>query len=191
MAYHERVVARPLRDAFRIAVGEGALANYDLDAFGHDDGCDPDPEASFRLIFQLGQELMIFAYVVGMARPHDPRAFHALWLKDCAVAEIDVEERGPIAGVVVEAIELPVVFRRVDLLGPVARSSFVVERIDFVARPVDRGAQPDLEVGWRLRDDAGERASLVYASAGGWAIGRGHDARRLADDERIRFAAPC
>ena len=75
MAYHERRLPKPSRASIEID-GEA----YDIDVIGQDDGRDPDPDASFRLLLQLGQGLMIYVYVIGMARPRyscaacDPRA---------------------------------------------------------------------------------------------------------------------
>ncbi len=185
MAYHERRLPKPSRASIEID-GEA----YDIDVIGQDDGRDPDPDASFRLLLQLGQGLMIYVYVIGMARPDDPRAFHSLWLKDCAAAWVDEEEYGPPSRVAAGPIELPIAFARVELLGPRERSSFAIVGLRFESRPTGQPNAPDLELCWQLRDDAHERVDLVYASASGWTLVRSGWVRALERDERIVFGDP-
>lgn len=185
MAYHQLLLARP-HPTIRIGAGGAATdEDYDIDAVGQDDGHAPDPDATFRLMLQLGQGYYIYLYVIGMARPDDPRAFHELWLKDCAVMEVDVESHGAPHRVTCDAIELPSVYGSVEVGSP----RFAIERLVFASRPTD-APEPDLEARWFLRDDRGLSAELAYASRGGWTIVSGGTRRAVAPGERIAFAEP-
>ncbi len=187
MAYHQRSLAAP-RPTIRIgATGPTSDEDYDVDLVGQDDGRDPDPDASFRLLLQLGQGYFMYLYVIGMARPGDPRAFHELWLKGCVAVEVEMESHGAPHRVTCDALELPSVYGRVEVSGAVL--PFAIERLVLASRPTD-APDPDLEVRWSLRDDRGLPAELTYTSRGGWTLVSGGTRRAVAPDERIAFGNP-
>lgn len=187
MAYHEIPLAKL---GHKIQIGPRHGDVYDIDALGQDDGASPDPDAAFRLLLQLGQGLMVYVYVVGMARPHDPRGFHSFWLKDCAVSHVDMEEWGPPAHVQADSIALPPVFKKVAV-GPASKAEvFDVERIELASRPAEANA-PDLDIRWELRGANGREAQLRYMSANGaWTLTGGPECRPLGPQDRIVFSGP-
>src|SRR5688500_5425365 len=95
--YVERAVAKP-RPHVMIDGTE-----HDIDDVGQDDATEPH----FRFVFQLGIGYMIYLWVVGR-RPDG--FFHSYWTKDCAVAEVDMEEHGAPSSVRLPHLVLPALF---------------------------------------------------------------------------------
>ena len=143
-------------------------ATYDVDVFGMDDGRSDDPGDAMRFIFQLGQDLMIYLYVIqagGRAKPN--HFFHTFWLKDCAVAHVDMEDRGPPRHVRLARTALPLNFTSVRLagVGNGANGLFTVRAQHFTAE-----GNEHLTMEFTLDSDA----RLVWTRAGGWASDRVH-----------------
>lgn len=173
MGYHER---RLPAAATLTLDGVG----YDVDAFGMDDGQSDDPTDAFRFLFQLGAGLMIYVYVIqaGGAAGHG-HFFHTLWLKDCAVAEVDVEDRGPPARVSAPPFALPVIYPTVTIAGSAGARSFAI-LAQRCATPTTLGVEIDFTfAGGHLR----------WSRAAAWQLALdGAPARALRADERLRFA---
>jgi hypothetical protein len=175
MGYREARIAREPTPQLQI---DGAV--YDVDSFGMDDGWSDDPGDAFRFIFQLGSGYMIYLYVIQAGGIADPRHFfHTFWLKDCAVAEVDMEDRGPPRRVQCPPLVVPSLYQTVTLDG----RELAIERQTFAA---------DFTSG----ED--ERATMTFALAGdatlewdrreGWRLaGPGEAPRPLAPGARLRF----
>jgi hypothetical protein len=150
-------------------------ADYDVDFFGMDDGRDDAPDAAFRFLFQLGQGLMIYLYVVqagGRQRP--THFFHTFWLKDCAVAEVDMEDRGPPTVVRLEPCALPLNYAQVTL----GAKTFTVRAQRFSAP-----SAAELRMDFELEGGA----QLRWTRAEAWSFVDGATSRALAADEWPRF----
>ena len=153
MAYRE-VRVEGAKPELRIEPGHFLTTVFQLDYFGLDDGAVTDPTASMRALFQLGSGYMIYLYVIGMRQPGEGPWFHTFWVKDCVVAEVDMEEYGAPTLVTCETMELPGVYPAVSIAGaPPSR----IERTTFHGT-VDE-ARPD--VGLALRARGRTRADLV------------------------------
>ncbi len=187
MGYHE-VAVPPPRPTIVIA-GE----SYDVDYFGMDDGRSEEPDAALRLLFQLGSGLMIYLYVIQAGGASDLKHFaHNFWLKDCAVAYVEMEERGPPASVHAGTMTLPRVYGSVELSGPppLGERSFSIESQEFRAREAPSGEQ-ELEMTFVLGDGGRPAGALRWTRRDAWTIDLGGGARRaLGPDERIRFGRP-
>jgi hypothetical protein len=175
MAYHETSLEAP-RPQITID-GE----SYDIDYFGMDDGWSDDADDAFRFIFQLGQGLMIYLYVIQAGGLRDHRHFfHTFWLKDCAVAEVEMEDRGPPKRVACNPTVLPLLYGRVavgDREHAIAKQTFVA---DFTAGGEERSVMTfELEGGGRLEWDR----------VTGWQVASdGGPPRPLAPEDRLRFS---
>lgn len=179
--------------AYRETRTTGALSvdatPYDLDAFGMDDGQNRDPDATFRFLFQLGQGLMIYRYVLCAMQPGDDRWFHTFWTKDCAVAYVDEEEHGPPSAVRAESVRLPLLYRVFRLEGGTNAPSrdFEVAGVMFDADYLQNAGV--LAVCFDLHDAAGAPATLTWSLADRWRLTEGGGAARaLAAPERVTFA---
>jgi hypothetical protein len=151
-------------------------SDYDVDWFGMDDGQSEDPGDAFRFIFQLGSGFMIYLYVIQAGARGDHRHFfHSFWTKDCAVADVEMEEHGPPREVRCGPIELPLLYRRVTVGGRafgVVAQTFVttLDERPLMTFELDGGAR----LSWDRRD--------------GWCLAEpGAVTRPLAPDERLWF----
>lgn len=114
---------------------------YDIDYVGMDDGRAPAPDAALRIIFQLGHGYMIHLYVVQAGATGRPQHFfHTFWLKDCAVAEVEMEEYGPPARVTAPPCALPPLFAavEVEIEGGDAPRHLAIAAARFEAPDADR-----------------------------------------------------
>lgn len=185
MAYHER----PLKPRGRLHLdGDG----FDIDSFGMDDGLDRDPDSTFRFLFQLGNGLMIYRYVLCAMQPGDDRWMHTFWTKDCAVAYVEEEEHGPPDAVLAERVPLPPPFRRFRLEGndPPGARDFTVTELTFDAA-YRNNAGRFLRIRFGLRDPAGGPATLTWSLADRWQLTEGDPhglPRALTGAERVTFA---
>src|SRR5687767_3872650 len=154
---------------------------YDVDYFGMDDGEGDDPGEAHRFIFQLGQGLVIYLYVIQNGSLDDHRHFfHTFWLKDAAAFEVEMEDRGPPRRVSCDPIALPLLYHRVtagDRDFAIVKQSFAT---DFTAGQDERSVMTfELEGGSRLEWDRRE----------GWRLAvDGGPPRPLEPRERLRFA---
>jgi hypothetical protein len=170
MGYREAVVPAP-KPSLHVDGDD-----YDVDYFGMDDGRATAPDASFRFIFQLGQGLMIYLYVVQAGGKRDPsHFFHTFWLKDCAVAEVDMEDRGPPSVVRLAPCALPLNYTQVTL----GERTFAIRAQRFSA---PSAAELCMEL-----DLAGD-AQLRWRRADAWTLVDGGASRPLSDDEWPRFS---
>ncbi|MCB1175512.1 MAG: hypothetical protein KDK39_18190 [Leptospiraceae bacterium] len=151
----------PAKQQLFIAPGHFSQ-HFDVDLFGMDDGYDPDPQAAFRLIFQLGAGYMIYLYVVQMSRPADRHFYHSFWVKDCAVAEVEMEEFGPPDQVIGGPLELPLVYTRLQILTGARAVDYEIQRITFDARL--ESEQLRLTAVWYLDG----HARLLWQNQQGW-----------------------
>jgi hypothetical protein len=133
VSYHEISMKGYPAASLHIEPGHGATV-FDVDYVGQNDGQDPDPDASFRLIFQLGSGLMIYLYVVGMTRPGNRRGFHTFWIKYCAAMDVEMEELGPPSHVEGGPFELPVVFKGFTLSHGAEQVNFEVVVVTHTPR---------------------------------------------------------
>jgi hypothetical protein len=136
---------------------------HDIDHVGQDDATEP----VFRFVFQLGIGYMIYLWVVGR-RPDG--FFHSYWTKDCAVAEVDMEEHGPPARVLLAPLALPALYAGVTIEGR--------------QRPIE-GVTFEADIGGTTK-----RLEARWALAGGRALTWDGDAWRLDGREvdRVVFA---
>lgn len=169
MGYREAAVPAP-RPSLHV---DGV--DYDVDYFGMDDGRDAAPDASFRFIFQLGQGLMIYLYVVQAGGKRDPtHFFHTFWLKDCAVAEVDMEDRGPPAVVRLAPCTLPLNYTQVTL----GERTFTIRAQRFAApSAAELSMEFELEGGAQLR----------WTRRDAWTFVEGRAPRGLTAEEWPRF----
>jgi hypothetical protein len=150
-------------------------SHYDVDSFGMDDGRFPDPDSAFRFIFQLGSGWMIYLYVVqaGANGLWEHFADH-FWTKDCAVAEVEMEDHGP-AWSVVGDVDVPLNYATVTVGG--VTSEILSQRFTAFGQ--------ELRMEIALSD-----GRLVWTRADAWSIQRfGEPARRLASAEPMVFTA--
>jgi hypothetical protein len=174
MGYREQTVS--LRGAFAID-GE----RYDLDRFGMDDGEPDDPTQAFRFLFQLGSGYMIYLYVIqaGAGGGEHGHFSHSFWLKDCAVAEVEMEEYGPPSQVSAPWCALPLNYVRVTVQGGAAARAFAIASQRFRA-PGDGGLEMELALE--------HGATLRWTRARAWELDEpGAAPRRLGASERLRF----
>ncbi len=142
-------------------------SRYDVDYFGMDDGRSDEPTDARRFIFQLGQGLMIYLYVVQAGSVEKPgHFFHTFWTKDCAVAEVEMEDHGA-PGRVEGSFEVPVLFPLLQIDG--GRSRYRVESARFRATPSDQAQ--GLELVFQLSGEGGP-ARLVWEREGGYRLER-------------------
>jgi hypothetical protein len=179
--------------AYRETFTKGALTvdaeAYDVDLFGMDDGQNPDPDATFRFLFQLGQGFMIYRYVLCAMQPGDARWFHTFWTKDCAVFEVDEEEHGPPARVRATGMKLPRLYETFRLAAPGAPPrDFMVLSLTFEA-DFDGDAGP-LGVRFELADPHDAPAALTWSVADRWQLEEGGVRRALEPPERVTFVEP-
>lgn len=179
--------------AYRETFTKGALTvdalAYDVDLFGMDDGQNPDPDATFRFLFQLGQGYMIYRYVLCAMQPGDTRWFHTFWTKDCAVFEVDEEEHGPPDRVRAVGVKLPRLYETFRLEAPGAPPrDFTVRSLTFDA-DFDGGAGP-LGVRFELADAHDAPAALTWSVADRWQLEAGGARRALVAPERVTFVEP-
>lgn len=159
MAYHERRLP-PSRPTLLLDGQE-----YDVDAFGMDDGGNEDPTAALRFLFQLGLGYMIHLYVIQAGFRADPAGFfHTTWLKDCAVAHVEMEETGAPSTVELDPTELPLVYRTVV----VAAQRHRLVRQVFRAHGGDLEMRFELEGGAVLLWSRARRWELDGQALGGW-----------------------
>lgn len=155
---------------------------FDVDMFGMDDGRNPSPTDAFRFIFQLGSGYMIYLYVIQAGGRGDPaHFFHTFWLKDCAVAHVEMEDRGPPKHVRLARSSLPLNYREVRLTGATngaARSYGIVEQ-HFTAESADQ-----LTMEFLL--DGGAR--LTWTRAGHWAFAEHGEPQPLPPDQWLEFS---
>jgi hypothetical protein len=166
--------------------------SYDVDYFGMDDGRSPDPGDALRFMFQLGSGLMIYLYVIQAGGARDLDHFsHRFWLKDCAVADVDAEERGPPSAVEAPSIVLPRVYASITL----ARTDEPGERTHAIASQTFRArkgssGEQELEMLFVLGAEGAPAGRLLWSRAGAWAIElAGAPRRRLGRRDRLRFTA--
>jgi hypothetical protein len=162
--------------------------SFDIDYFGQDDGADTEPDAAFRLIFQLGSGLMIYLYVVGFSQPGKLTYFHTFWIKDCAAAYVEMEELG--APESVEGIfSVPVVYKRVALLDTNGgEKEFVIDTCRFEAT---KSPLQSLQMVWNLYSlKDGKLAMLSWNNKEGWSFERKGKRNILESGERVLFRSP-
>lgn len=183
---------RELRAALKGSLlidGEG----YDVDYFGMDDGHSADPTDAFRFIFQLGQGFMIHLYVIQAASVGRPRHFyHTFWLKDCAVAYVDEEDRGPPGRVESPPLDLPLLYKTVTLRSSLAAAerTFTLVAQTFEAR-YEAGREEHLSMEFTLLDPNTGEARLVWTRADGFCLYEPHaHPRPLGADDRLLFNPP-
>jgi len=169
---------------------------YDVDYVGMDDGLpspeDPEPasasepsrtnDAAFRFLFQLGHGYMIHLYVVQAGAAAAPRDhfFHSFWLKDCAVAEVEMEEYGAPRTVTAPWLALPRLYERVTIHGDGGPRVEPIAALRFRAPDVD-GLELELTL-------AAAAAHLRWTRARGWEL-EDHDAPpRPLHVRQLRFA---
>jgi hypothetical protein len=184
MGYRELSIARP-----RPTIDIDAM-RYDIDYFGMDDGRNQEPDAAFRFIFQLGYELMIHLYVIQAGGASDVAHFaHTFWLKDCAVAHVDMEDLGPPKAVQAAAVALPLVYDSVLLSSAQEERVFAVHAQTFHARLAADGEQ-ELEMIFDLHRGDARAGRLRWSRRRAWEIERQDgSARVLEQGEWVRFAA--
>lgn len=153
-------------------------SSYDVDYFGMDDGQSDEPTDARRFIFQLGQGLMIYLYVVQAGSVAQPgHFFHTFWTKDCAVAEVEMEDHGAPSRVQGE-FEVPVLFPLVQIDG--GRSRYRVEGARFRATLSEQGQA--LELVFQLSGEGGT-ARLVWERGNGYRLERdGAEPRALGPE---------
>ena len=89
---------------------------YDVDYFGMDDGQSEEPLDALRFLFQLGLGYMIHLYVIQAGARGTPNVFfHTTWIKDCVVAEIEMEDTGAPSTVETPPMDLPLLYDAVVL----------------------------------------------------------------------------
>ena len=190
MAYHEVPVPFP-KPVLHIEGPSSrrpkADPEFEVDFFGMDDGADREPDWAFRFLFKLGQGLMVHLYVLILHPPESALRKHTFWNKDCAVAEIEMEELGAPDRVVARDLALPVVFRRCTISRPTQARSYRVQGVRFHA---NHGG-PRLSIRLALTAPSGSAAALIWGSADGWRIAEGGQERALASDERLQFSQPA
>jgi hypothetical protein len=177
MAYRE-VRVEGAKPELRIEPGHFLTTVYQLDYFGLDDGSVTDPTASMRALFQLGSGYMIYLYVIGMRQPGEGPWFHTFWVKDCVVADVEMEEYGPPTLVACEPMDLPCVYATVSIAGAAPSR---IERTTFHATADE--ARPTLLLRFALE---GERA-LTWSSTHGWSVQEGERNRVLCAGDRVVF----
>jgi len=158
---------------------------YDVDYFGMDDGRSEDPEDARRFLFQLGSGLMIYLYVVQAGSNQNPdHFFHTFWTKDCAVAEVDMEDHGPPSRVS-GAFTLPVVFPSLEVGGPGGViDRYAVTGLAFRAEPGAQGQE--LELSFALTGEGGA-GRLVWSRPGGYRLETAGVRRPLGAGARFAF----
>jgi hypothetical protein len=187
MTYHELNAGQS--NAFMI-VPRHVQTTFDFDCFGMDDGRQP-PGHNFRFLFQLGWSYFIYLYVVGtdsVTKPGEPRWFHTFWIKDCAVVEVDMEERGPPS--LVEAdVELPVLYRGCTITPPGGKGmNFEISSGHIMATP---GKGQELLVSFAMRDPTGAEWTLSWGNGCGWCLrGEGGDPPEMVEGTRVEFDRP-
>ena len=186
MGYVEKSVS-DARDRMRIDVEGCPIDRFDVDLFGLDDGHDEGEALSFRALFQLGAGYMIYLYVIGLRQPGQTPWFHTFWIKDCAVAEVEMEELGAPRAVECADLVLPPIYRRVVVASPSGERSFAVVGATFCATWPGALA---LSFGLATDGNAGHdcNGALCWRSdAGWWLYEEGGEPRQLALGERITF----
>ena len=168
MGYHEL----PLSPHPKITI-DGTV--YDVDYFGMDDSWNAGEPAgsAFRFLFQLGSGYMIYLYVIQAAATAQPVwFFHTFWTKDCAVAEVEMEEHGAPSEVRADAMELPRLYGLVTITGEL----FQIVKQTFSAAPEQR---MEIEL---------DRGRLVWTRSTSWSLVVG-DAppRALGAGDSLRF----
>jgi hypothetical protein len=184
MAYHEVALSERPKQTLIIKPGDTGTT-FDLDYFGHDDGAARDK--NFRLIFQLGSGFMIYLYVVGFPLDEPLKYFHTFWIKDCAVAEVEMEELGAPEFVSCHLRPLPVVYKHLSLTDAQENTrKFVVDSCAFEAR-----AEPlFLQMRWALYSlSDGKLAALLWNNKDGFLLERNGKTRKLLEGERFIFSS--
>lgn len=185
MGYVERSLKPPRRSALHLGM-IGVTDAYDIDSVGMDDGLDRRPEATFRVLFQLGQGYMIYLWVVAAVQPGAPYTwFHSFWTKDCAVYEVDREEHGPPRRVRCEPFVLPRIYETFVLEAPGGERAYRLGDVTFFAH-LDEGVGR-LELRLDLTDQAGRPCELTWSNAAGWRLHEARDWRALVAGERVTF----
>ena len=170
-------------------------ATYDIDYFGMDDGRSEAPDAAFRFLFQLGSGYMIYLYVIQAGGRDDPgHFFHTFWQKDCAVAEVEMEEWGPPSEVCALSTPLPLVYEALELRSGAGehvtsrRLAIVSQR--FRARHAKNDGD-ELAMDFELSEADGAQSRLSWSKSEAWQVElRGGPRRKLARHERLLFGAP-
>ena len=125
---------------------------FDLDAFGMDEGGSPDPQAALRFLFQLGYACMTYLYVIQAGgRKANAHFSHTLWIRDCAVAEVEMEDQGAPSHVTIPRISLPLNYTEVTIVdagGKAGRAFAIREQI------CSSTSAEDLTMEFRLEDRA-------------------------------------
>lgn len=186
MGYVERSL-KPARHALQLGLlGPADAEAYDVDFVGMDDGLDRRPDATFRVVLQLGQGYMIYLYVVAAVQPDSPHSwFHSFWTKDCAVAHVDMEEHGPPRHVRCAPLVLPRLHDTFVLEAPSGERRYSIGEVSFSAH-VDDGAA-GLEVRFELTDEQARPCELSWSSVAGWRFHELRDWRALVAGERVTF----
>ncbi|MGZ6096037.1 MAG: hypothetical protein ACXWUG_28610 [Polyangiales bacterium] len=149
--------------------------SYDVDWFGMDDGRSERPTDALRFLFQLGHGYMIHLYVIQAGSRGTPGwFFHTTWIKDCAVAEVEMEDTGAPALVEVEKLDLPLCYDVVELAD--ARHSIVTQTF--------RASGTELEMTFELA--SGSR--LVWTRERRWELVSAQRSRSLEATEWPQFS---
>jgi hypothetical protein len=184
--YHELRLKDKPKLEIEIRPGHMGIPNYQIDAFGQDDGSSRDPTRSFRLILEVGAGYFTCLLVIGMAQPDGLGRFTNFWLKGIVAVEVDMEEYGPPSVVVCGPLELPAVFSGVTLWrGETQTARFDVTGCSFEATTKEPDA-PVLTMRWRLSDDG----LLWWTSDGGWWLLTRTGSRQLDAEEKVTFVDP-
>ena len=182
MPYAERTLGSRPRPALTI----GGAA-YDVDHVGMDDG--REEGASIRFLLQLGRGLMIHRWVVVARQPGAAGWFDSFWTVDCAAAEVEEEEHGPVSRA-----------RCAPFVLPPLHGAFVLERAGGPARrfrllggtfeaDVEPGARR-VEVRFTLEGDVELVWSAGPDASATWRLTEGGATRAPEADERVTFVDP-
>jgi hypothetical protein len=188
MGYHE-VPTRQPRPSISLW-GHCDSPEFAVDYFGMDDGTERDPDTNFRFLFQLGQGLYIYLYVIVLRPPESPLQFHTFWRKDCAVVEVEQEELGAPSRVEAHNLELPVVFRQCVLhLHDRPTRTFEVRHVRFSAT-----CRPALALWFSFslgEPEAQAAIEFVWESSLGWYLRQDDRVVRLEERDRFVFQSPA
>jgi hypothetical protein len=188
MSYHELRLQDEPKLTLDIKPGH-INTSFDIDYFGQDDGTNPDPDASFRLIFQLGAGYMIYLYVIGMSKPGELSFFHTFWIKGCVAVEVEREEMGAPLSIDGGPHPLPVIYQRVSLFDSMAREEqYEVDTCRFEAKSKPKLS---LQMFWNLYSlKTRKLATLLWTNAEGWGFTSQGKFHLLAKGDQVLFHAP-
>ena len=133
---------------------------------------------------------MIYLYVIGMSKPGELHFFHTFWIKDCAVAEVDMEELGAPFSVEGGPYPLPVVYQRVSLFeANTQEEQYAVDTCRFEARSKPRLS---LQMFWNICSlQNGWLATLLWTNTEGWGITSQGKFHLLQKGDKVLFHEPA